>query len=191
MDMSAETTNMTFNTEWNSAYDFSNAENLAVIQAVERYSLKDDLATYEAGEQINSPWGSNQVLEISENEQGQEICTKEIIVNPKQMLSLQRHRGRAEKWAVQHGTLTVILDGQRHDVEAGDSIEIPLGSVHCMINLTNKAVSVIETQTGICREKDNIRLCDLTGRATYPLTTELEYNSVKIYQDIAREIRKD
>jgi uncharacterized cupin superfamily protein len=109
------------------------------------------------------------------------------MVNPGYMLSLQRHRGRAEIWEVTEGVLTVIMDGKRHDVEAGNSITLPKGSVHCMINSSDKPVVVRETQTGICRESDNIRLVDFNNRPTYPLTSEVEFLSAQLYAEIQAE----
>ena len=111
------------------------------------------------------------------------------MVNPGYVLSLQRHRGRAELWEVLEGTLGVIRDGDFFDVEAGGSVEIPKGSVHCMVNATRLPVRVRETQRGICRENDNVRLADFNGRATYPLTSETEYLSAQIYHKVVERVR--
>jgi mannose-6-phosphate isomerase-like protein (cupin superfamily) len=176
-----------FNPLWNPHYDFNDPANIREIAAVDGYALDDDAADYACGDIIQSPWGSNQVLE-SRRENGVDICIKKITVKPGFMLSLQRHRGRAEVWAVKEGTLTVIADGVRHDVPAGQSITLPKGCVHCMINASHAPVTVIETQTGVCREKDNVRLLDFNNRPTYPLTTENEFKSAKLYAAIQEEI---
>ncbi len=182
--------NKDFNQLWNDGYNFNNLESIGVIEAVEAYTLDSDTAEYFAGQKVGSPWGTNQVLEYSQDDSGQEICKKELTVLPGNMLSLQRHRGRAELWEVKSGILTVIADGKRHDITAGNDIELPKGCVHCMINVNDEPVTVIETQTGICREKDNIRLVDFSGRPTYPLTSEVEYESAKLYREIASTIVK-
>ncbi len=125
-----------------------------------------------------------------------EFCIKDLIVNPGQQLSLQRHQGREEFWVVKDGILTVIVDGQRLDVTKGQAIFIPRGSTHCMNNRTATPIQVEELQLGICREEDNIRLLDATRdmqgnpapRVTYPITTEVEYQSAILYAELAAEL---
>lgn len=153
------------------------------------YDIATDRANYAAGQTVDSPWGNNKVLK-AHHENGMDICVKEITVNPGFMLSLQRHRGREELWEVKDGVLTVIADGVRHDLFAGQSIRLAKGCVHCMANTSDRPVTVLETQTGICREKDNIRLMDFNNRPTYPLTTQVEYESAMLYEEIAKEIFK-
>lgn len=175
-----------FPAEWNPHYDFTDPASQNEIAAVDGYDISADTADYASGDIIESPWGTNQVLE-SKKENGVEICIKKITVKPGYMLSLQRHRGREELWAVEDGILTVISNGARYDVPAGQSITLPKGAVHCMINSSDAPVTVIETQSGVCREKDNIRLLDFNNRPTYPLTTENEYKSAILYAKIQAE----
>ena len=172
-----------FNHLWNPHYDFSDANNLREIAIVDRYKLTEDTVEYNVGQQVESPWGSNRVIDVR-HVNGEDICIKEITVKPGFMLSLQRHRGRAEIWEVKEGILTVISDGAVHEILAGQSITLPKGAVHCMINTHDMPVTVIETQTGICREKDNIRLLDFNARPIYPLTGEMEYRSARLYARI-------
>lgn len=180
---------VTFNPGWNPHYDFNDPGNQREIAIVENYSLEADRADYKTGQVVESPWGSNQVIE-ARRENGIDICIKRITVKPGYMLSLQRHRGREELWKVEGGMLTVILDGKRYDVPAGQSISMHRGAVHCMINSSDAPVIVMETQSGVCRESDNIRLLDFNGRPTYPLTSEIEYQSAKLYAEIQSEHAK-
>ena len=175
-----------FNRAWNPHYDFTSDANMREIAKVESYRLELDKADYTTGQSVDSPWGSNQVLEARQ-ENGIDVCIKKITVKPGYMLSLQRHRGREELWDVKEGTLTVILDGKRYDVPAGQSISMHRGAVHCMINSSDKPVTVVETQSGVCREDDNVRLIDFNNRPTYPLTTEVEYLSALLYAYIQND----
>jgi mannose-6-phosphate isomerase-like protein (cupin superfamily) len=180
--------NQNFSSIWNPHYDFSNSDNLSEINKIENYSLAKDKASYFIGERIHSPWGTNRVVDFRV-EDGVETCVKEITVNPGFVLSLQRHRGRTELWEVLEGTLGVIRDSVFFEAGAGESVEIPKASVHCMVNATQFPVRVRETQRGICRENDNVRLADFYGRATYPLTSETEFLSAQIYHKIVERIR--
>lgn len=125
-----------------------------------------------------------------------EFCIKDLMINPGHQLSLQYHQGREEFWIIKSGVLTVILDGQRLDLAAGQAIFIPKGATHGMNNRTVDPVIVEELQLGICREADNIRLLDATRdvqgnpapRAIYPISTDLQYKSAILYCELANEI---
>jgi len=137
---------------------------------------------------VESPWGDNKVLS-AEHKDGVDTVMKEITVKPGFMLSLQRHRGRTELWEVKSGILTVISDGQRIEVPAGESIALPKGNVHCMNNVHEEPVTVIETQTGFCREADNVRLIDFNNRPTVPLSSAIEGKSAVLYVEMHNEIK--
>jgi mannose-6-phosphate isomerase-like protein (cupin superfamily) len=193
----------------NTHYDFDDLANLAVIKAVEAYKAAFETNNheflveaertalggrdgYDVGVNVISPWGNNTVTQVEKNEQGQVIkCIKEIVVKPGFMLSLQRHLGREELWEVQEGTLTVIKNGERIEVNNGECISLKAGDVHCMNNLHNKPVKVRETQTGRCADADNVRLVDFSGRGVYPLTNETEFQSAKIYARLQMEILQE
>lgn len=193
------------NKKLNPHYDFDFADNQAcraevlaydnayksgdtkTLQEAERKALKG-ADGYAVGVNVESPWGDNKVLS-AEHQDGVDIVIKEITVKPGFMLSLQRHRGRAELWEVKSGTLTVISDGQRIEVPAGESIELPKGNVHCMNNVHAEPVTVIETQTGFCRESDNVRLLDFNNRPTIPLETVIEAKSAALYVEMHNEIK--
>lgn len=161
----------------------------AFLAEQEKLALKGQDG-YDIGVNVESPWGDNKVLKAEKAEDASDIVTKEITVKPGNMLSLQRHRGRAEVWAVESGTLTVIADGEKHEVTAGDSIELPKGSVHCMVNAHEEPVTVIETQTGICMESDNVRLIDFSARTTVPLLTKSEVDSAILYAEVHADIQQ-
>lgn len=171
--------------EYDRAFEANDQE---ALLAAERAALggKDG---YAMGLKVESPWGDNTVLE-NKHENGQDITIKEITVKPGFMLSLQRHRGREELWEVKSGTLTVIADGERIEVKAGESIKLRKGVVHCMNNAHGEPVTVIETQTGINREADNVRLLDFNNRPVYPLRDANEFKSAQLYAELHREIEQ-
>lgn len=185
------------------------------LQETERTALggKDG---YDVGVEVNSAWGRNKVIGAAK-ENGEDVVTKEITVYANNMLSLQSHNGRREEWEVQNGTLSLIMDGDLYDVSdegvfkvtggkkeqitdpevavkngAHWTMILQPGSAHCMINRSNDDVTVIEVQRGICREADNKRFADQCRnnqpRAILPLTSELLYNSAKIYWAVENEI---
>ena len=102
------------------------------------------------------PWG------MFENLLDSDVCkVKRLTVDPGQHLSLQYHHQRSEHWVVVAGTATVQLDGRTLTLEAGDSINIPLGAHHALGNDTDAPVIIIEVQMGsYFGEDDIVRVSD-------------------------------
>lgn len=171
---------MKFNPQWNRHYNFADNASQAEIEKVERYDVTLDTRLYNNGEIIASPWGDNRVL-VATHRNGQDACVKSITVRPGFMLSLQRHRWREETCEIQNGILTLIVDGACRELKKGDRIRMKPGTIHSLNNFHDEPVTLIETQLGINREADNVRLVDFNGRPTYPLTSELEVRCAHVY----------
>jgi len=131
----------------------------------------ETLKGYTKGQFENRPWGFYEVLKTG-TENNQEFCEKKIGVKPFQALSLQRHHYRREYWEVLSGELTVIHKGEVMTLKESETINIELFAPHCMINMTDKPVVVYEKQTGLCREEDNDRLYDFSGRQTLEIAVD-------------------
>ena len=175
------------------AYDtaFRDLNKVSLAEAERSIFKKQD--SYQVGTKVSSPWGENTVLEAHIGELGtdEDFVKKAITINPGFMLSLQRHRGRSEIWEVMDGILTIICDGALQTLNKGEKITIPKGSVHGLINKHRTPVKLIETQTGTCREADNIRLIDFNGRPTVPLQTKIEAQSAVLYAQVHEEIKQE
>lgn len=105
-------------------------------------------------------WGYYRVLHAD----GPETKVKELVVEPKQKLSLQRHKHRSEHWHVSHGTATVRL-GETTDnlcifnLESNEQIRIPVGHWHQLCNETDSELRLVEIQYGnLCTEEDIERI---------------------------------
>ena len=107
------------------------------------------------------PWGKYFVLADEPH-----YKLKRIEVNPGQKLSYQYHHKRQEQWTVIAGNATIVLDGKEIELKYGESIFIPLGAKHRMMNLSDQTVVFIEVQTGTYfGEDDIVRLDDEYDRA--------------------------
>ncbi len=106
------------------------------------------------------PWGQYTNLFY-----GKGFLIKELVVNPKSSLSLQKHRFRSEHWTVSSGKPKITLNKTKFFKNPGDTIFIKLGSVHRIENYFNKPVKIMEVQIGsILKETDIIRYKDIYGR---------------------------
>lgn len=109
---------------------------------------------------IYRPWGYYTCLN-----RGKGYLTKNICVMPGQKLSLQSHNHRSEHWVVLEGKAFVIVDDREVIVNSGESIDIPVGSIHSLQNPHENVLKVLEVQRGdILSEDDIVRYADTYGR---------------------------
>ena len=106
------------------------------------------------------PWGWFESLTLSDRFQ-----VKRILVNPGAALSLQSHHHRSEHWIVVEGTAKVTINQSEKLISEGESVYIPLGSIHRMENPGKFPMVLIEVQTGsYLGEDDIVRYEDLYKR---------------------------
>ncbi len=148
-----------------------------------------DMIGYKKGDSdFSRGWGGYVVTDVGINPKGEEFCEKDITVNQGQALSLQSHDHRRELWTVTKGVLTVVLDGQRLTLNAGESVNIAVGGIHCMANLSDDVCVVHEVQEGVCREDDIHRFRDMYGRPAEVSDAPNVVSSLKIYDEILASI---
>ena len=106
------------------------------------------------------PWGK--YINLFE---GKGFLVKELTVNSKSSISLQKHHHRSEHWMVTQGTPKITINNNKFFKKQNQSAFIPKGAVHRIENLYNKPVKIIEVQTGsILKESDIVRYQDVYGR---------------------------
>jgi len=106
------------------------------------------------------PWGYYEVLSDEPDHK-----VKRIVVDPRKRLSLQRHRHRAEHWFILRGEAIVTLGEREVSLKRGESLDIPRGEVHRILNRGPVALVLIEVQTGDDFGEDDIeRIEDDYGR---------------------------
>ena len=109
---------------------------------------------------VHRPWGYYESIDM-----GERFQVKRIVVVPGGMLSLQKHRHRAEHWVVVRGTAEVTIGDATRSVHENESIFIPIGSVHRLANQGKIPLELIEVQTGSYLGEDDIeRLDDIYKR---------------------------
>jgi len=109
---------------------------------------------------MHRPWGYYESIDM-----GDRFQVKRIVVTPGGMLSLQKHRHRAEHWIVVRGTAEVTIGDTIKAVHENESIFIPIGSVHRLANQGRIPLELIEVQTGsYLGEDDIVRLDDVYKR---------------------------
>lgn len=101
------------------------------------------------------PWGSYTVLE-----KGSGYQVKRLTLKPGAVLSLQRHKYRAEHWVVVKGQASIVHGEDKMLLNENESTYIPAGMIHQLANHTENILEVIEVQTGSYLEEDDIERLD-------------------------------
>jgi mannose-1-phosphate guanylyltransferase/mannose-1-phosphate guanylyltransferase/mannose-6-phosphate isomerase len=107
------------------------------------------------------PWGFVEAVV-----DGDRFAVKRIVVDPGRILSLQRHRHRAEHWVVVSGTASVALaDADEVLLAENESLYVPLGAKHRLANRGRIPLVLIEVRTGSYLGEDDIERFDTGGEA--------------------------
>jgi len=106
------------------------------------------------------PWG--RYVNLFE---GKNFLVKELTVNAKSSISLQKHHHRSEHWMITHGKPLITINKNKYLKKVNESVFIPQGAIHRIENNFKKPVKIIEVQTGtILKETDIVRYQDEYGR---------------------------
>jgi mannose-1-phosphate guanylyltransferase/mannose-6-phosphate isomerase len=106
------------------------------------------------------PWG--RYVNLFE---GKNFLVKELTINSRSSISLQKHNHRSEHWMITQGKPRITMNKKKFFKKKNDFIFIPVGTTHRIENLYKKPVKIMEAQTGpILKETDIIRYKDVYGR---------------------------
>lgn len=108
------------------------------------------------------PWGSFTVLADEPH-----FKLKQLLVNPGNRLSLQRHQKREEHWLITQGQPEITINETTRRYRRGDYLTIPCRAWHRLANAADskEIVEIIELQLGDYFGEDDIeRKADDYGR---------------------------
>ena len=106
------------------------------------------------------PWGKYINLFL-----GKSFLVKELVVNSKSSISLQKHKHRFEHWTITSGKPKITINKRKFFKNVNETVFIPQGSIHRIENPFKKPVKIMEVQIGtILKETDIIRYKDIYGR---------------------------
>jgi len=106
------------------------------------------------------PWG--RYVNLFE---GKDFLVKELTINSKSSISLQKHHHRSEHWMITHGKPEITINKKNFFKKPEESVFVPTGAIHRIENHFKKPVKIIEVQTGpILKETDIVRFKDIYNR---------------------------
>ena len=96
---------------------------------------------------------------------GKNFLVKELVINSKSSISLQKHKHRSEHWTITSGQPKITINNRKFFKKVNETAFIPKGSVHRIENLFSRPVKIMEVQIGsILKETDIVRYKDIYGR---------------------------
>lgn len=104
------------------------------------------------------PWGSCTLLE-----EGKFYKIRRLSVLPGKKVSYQMHYHRCEHWIIVSGTATVVIDGKESIVCSNESVFVKNGCKHSIANNGKIILQVIEVQSGLYLEEDDIVRYDINS----------------------------
>jgi len=106
------------------------------------------------------PWGKYTNLF-----NGNGFLIKELVINSKSSISLQKHKHRSEHWTIVSGTPLITINNRKILKKKNETILIPKGAMHRIENPYKNPVIIMEVQKGLAlKESDIIRYKDIYGR---------------------------
>jgi mannose-6-phosphate isomerase len=104
---------------------------------------------------VDRPWGNFQQFVSNER-----VTVKIITVEPGHRLSLQTHSHRGEFWQVLDVPIEVTVGERTWSAAPGESVWVPVGSLHRMANKGDRPGRLLEIAYGDFDEADIVRLED-------------------------------
>lgn len=119
--------------------------------------LKEVISSYDSRPMCEERlWGSYRVLDYQKLDDGTEVLTKWIELNPGHHLSYQKHAWRSEVWTIVAGEGEMAMDGRLLGVAAGDVIRVYAEQWHAIRAMT--PMKLVEVQRGtVLTEEDIVR----------------------------------
>ena len=86
-------------------------------------------------------WGTYKVIDVE-----RDSLTIKVTLNAGSRIKYHSHERRREVWNVIEGRGLIVIDGDVRSIQAGDVIELPIGSKHIVI--ADTVLKIIEVQFG-------------------------------------------
>ena len=104
------------------------------------------------------PWGNFSTIAVGDN-----YKIKILYIKKGEMISLQYHEKRIERWQILKGKGIIDVNFQKENVQKDNYIRIPMFVPHRVEAIED--LTILEIQEGECDETDIVRLEDKYGRS--------------------------
>lgn len=88
-------------------------------------------------------WGTYEILKAADH-----YRVKKVTVYPGKALSLHKHYYRSEHWSIVSGVATITLENKTNQYMCGTSVDVPVGTLHQVLNNGDEPLIIIEVAIG-------------------------------------------
>ncbi len=132
----------------------SSKKNLKKLKGILENKKNKSITEYQSV--FYKPWGHYEVFIDSPY-----YLVKKLTIKPNHRLSLQFHKFRSEHWVIVEGIAKVTKGKSKKIIRKNESTYIPNRVTHCIENIGETNLEIIEVQMGkIIKESDIVRLDD-------------------------------
>ena len=119
------------------------------------------------------PWGKYINLFSGKN-----FLVKELVVNSKSSISLQKHKHRSEHWTITSGKPEITINKKKFFKNVNETVFIPQGAIHRIENTSKKPVKIrSEEHTSELQSRTNL-VCRLLLEKKKDTTKKKSYNYI-------------
>lgn len=129
----------------------ANKDKCQDVKKVVEYLKHKNVSESENSSKNYRPWGWFENLA-----KGDGFLVKKIFVKSGAALSLQSHKHRSEHWVIVKGLAKVTIDKNIKFIDEGESVFVPVGSIHRLENEGKETIIIIEVQIGTFLSEDDI-----------------------------------
>ena len=129
----------------------SNKEHVQDVRKVVERLKQDGRPEPVTHRRVHRPWGNYEVVDS-----GPGFQVKRLSINPGAAISLQKHSHRAEHWVVVVGTARVTRGDEVFFLRENQSTYVSSGTRHRLENPEDSPLEIIEVQTGLYLQEDDI-----------------------------------
>lgn len=104
---------------------------------------REEKSIFDEGDIFYTTWGIKETLTRHNH-----FMVKMLTIFPGRIIGSHKHEKRSEHWSVVSGTATILMQGRELEYSANESIYVPQGSFHQIMNKTAKDLILIEVSIG-------------------------------------------
>lgn len=118
--------------------------NTEQIKGIMKNHYREQKKVFDESDIHYTSWGIKETLNIASG-----YKVKKITIFPGKFLTKHIHKLRSEHWSVVSGAATITLNDYTKDYLKNESIFVPMGTPHQIVNKTSEDVILIEVSIGI------------------------------------------
>jgi mannose-1-phosphate guanylyltransferase/mannose-6-phosphate isomerase len=141
--------------------------NTEQIKSIMKNHYKEQKKIFDESNIFYTSWGIKETLSTAPG-----YKVKKITIFPGKFLTKHIHKLRSEHWSIVSGTATITLNDYTKDYLKNESIFVPMGTPHQIVNKTAEDVVIVEVSIGKTEELIDNELISVSKEKTADLVCD-------------------